>query len=68
MEKERIQSYLEVLACPKCKGDLEYLEGSSERPEGFLCRKCGLLYPIVEDIPVMLPEEALPFTDYQSEG
>jgi uncharacterized protein YbaR (Trm112 family) len=59
MEKERIREYLEVLACPSCKGDLEYKEGLEGHPEGFYCKKCGLLYPIIEDIPVMLPEEAI---------
>lgn len=64
MEKERIEQYLEVLACPLCKGDLVYLE--KENISGFLCQKCTLLYPIVEDIPVMLPEEAIPFKDEPS--
>ena len=57
MENERIKEYLEVLACPKCKGDLEYVKEGEK--EGFYCKKCKLLYPIVEDIPVMLIEEAI---------
>lgn len=64
MERERIEQYLEVLACPLCKGDLVYLE--KENISGFLCQKCTLLYPIVEDIPVMLPEEAIPLKDEPS--
>lgn len=58
MEKEKLEAYLEVLACPQCKGELEYKEASQE-VKGFFCKKCRLLYPILEDIPVMLPEEAL---------
>ncbi len=47
---------LEILACPQCKGDLEY------RPEApaLLCRACNLRYRIEDDIPVMLIEEATP--------
>ncbi len=57
MDKKRVQEYLEVLACPVCKGELEYKE--FEDKEGFFCKNCALFYPIVEDIPVMLPEEAI---------
>ena len=59
MEREKIKEYLDVLACPECKGDLEYREKEGELPEGFYCPKCKLLYPIIEDIPIMLPEEAI---------
>ncbi len=45
---------LEILACPKCKGDLVYKEES-----GLICEKCKLMYPIKDDIPVMLIEEAI---------
>jgi uncharacterized protein YbaR (Trm112 family) len=57
MEKEKIEEYLKVLACPKCKGDLSYKV--YEKKEGFYCKKCKLFYPIVEDIPVMLIDEAI---------
>ena len=49
---------LPILCCPAeqdgvaCHGDLE------ERPEGLLCRKCGLLYPVEEGIPVLLQSDA----------
>jgi len=56
MEEKKIREYLEVLACPKCKGDLEFKKLPEK--EGFYCKKCRLFYPIVEDIPVMLIEEA----------
>lgn len=45
---------LNILACPKCKGGLKYLEAR----EGLACEKCMLLYEIRDDIPVMLIEEA----------
>lgn len=47
---------LEILVCPKCKGDLEY------RPEEqvLVCLACRLAYPVEDDIPVMLVDEARP--------
>ncbi len=57
MEKEKIEEYLKVLACPQCKKDLVYQ--TYQNKEGFYCKNCKLFYPIIEDIPVMLVEEAL---------
>lgn len=48
------QELLNILACPKCKGDLE----PSTDQSGLICQKCALLYPVKDDIPVMLIEEA----------
>jgi uncharacterized protein YbaR (Trm112 family) len=45
---------LDILACPKCKGDLRL----NESENGLICDKCRLLYHIKDDIPVMLIEEA----------
>lgn len=45
---------LDILACPKCKGDLEY----DEKNQKLICQKCKLAYPIKNDIPVMLIDEA----------
>lgn len=45
---------LDILACPKCKGELEL----TEKEDGLICRSCRLLYEIRDDIPVMLIEEA----------
>lgn len=51
------QKLLEILVCPKCKGDLEY-----EKENGKLtCRACRLRYDIKDDIPVMLIDEAESF-------
>ena len=44
----------ELLACPRCKGELEFHE---ERDE-IACPRCRLGFPIREGIPVMLLEEA----------
>lgn len=47
---------LEILCCPKCKGDI-YL---NREENGLICDKCRLMYPIVDDIPIMLIDEAIP--------
>lgn len=46
---------LEILACPKCKGDLML----SQKENGLICERCKLMYPVKDDIPVMLIEEAI---------
>ncbi len=51
---------LKILACPKCKGDLEL----SKKEDGLICHKCKLVYPIKEEIPVMLVEEAIKLEDF----
>lgn len=47
---------LEILVCPKCKGDLDYREAESV----LVCAACGLSYPVRDDIPIMLIDEATP--------
>lgn len=54
------QELLQILACPKCKGDLEY-RPSEDGKNGFLtCHACKLNYAIVDDIPNLLIDEAQP--------
>ena len=50
------QELLNILVCPKCKGDI-YL---NETKDGLVCDKCKLLYEIRDDIPIMLIGEAKP--------
>jgi uncharacterized protein YbaR (Trm112 family) len=45
---------LEILACPKCKGEVNL----NEQGDGLICGPCRLVYPIKDDIPVMLVDEA----------
>jgi uncharacterized protein YbaR (Trm112 family) len=47
---------LDFLACPKCTGDLEYRPKEDE----LICHACRLRFPIIDDIPVLLLEEAKP--------
>ena len=50
------QELKEILACPKCKGELEFREEKQE----IVCKACRLVYRIEDDIPVMLVDEAKP--------
>jgi len=43
---------LEILACPKCKGDVKEIEMF------IVCNNCKLAYPVLEDVPNMLIEDA----------
>ncbi len=45
---------LDILACPICKGKLVYLKDAKE----LICKGDRLAYPIRDDIPVMLVDEA----------
>ena len=47
---------LNIMACPKCKGDIEL----TEKEDGLICRACKLFYRIEDDIPIMLIDEATP--------
>ena len=50
------QELKDILACPQCKGELEFREAEAR----ILCRACKLAYRIEDDIPVMLIDEAKP--------
>lgn len=45
---------LEILACPKCKGEVHL----TPEEDGLVCDRCRLLYEIREEIPIMLIDEA----------
>lgn len=47
---------LKILACPQCKQPVTL----SEDQAWLLCPPCGLRYPIQDDIPIMLVDEAQP--------
>jgi uncharacterized protein YbaR (Trm112 family) len=47
---------IEILACPNCKGEVEYIEAD----DIIVCRgECGYRYPVRDDIPIMLIDEAI---------
>ncbi len=45
---------LDILVCPLCKGPLQYDRQAGE----LICRADRLAFPIRDDIPIMLEEEA----------
>jgi uncharacterized protein YbaR (Trm112 family) len=50
------EQLLEILACPKCKGEVTLTPGK----DGLVCQACRLVYEIRDDIPIMLVNEAKP--------
>lgn len=45
---------LEIVVCPDCRGDLRVDDAADE----LVCTRCGLAYPVRDDIPVLLVDEA----------
>lgn len=45
---------LDILCCPRCKGDLSYKPAE----QTLTCKQCSRVYPIKDDIPIMLVDEA----------
>ena len=45
---------LQILVCPACKQPLDYRES----PESLKCTQCHRVYPVKDDIPIMLIDEA----------
>lgn len=52
---------LEILACPKCKAPVTL----SEDGEGLVCKACKVVYPVRDDIPIMIVEEAVPLSKWE---
>jgi uncharacterized protein YbaR (Trm112 family) len=48
------QSLIDLLICPSCHGEIVY----KDRRKLIICTQCELQYPVRENIPVMLVEEA----------
>jgi uncharacterized protein YbaR (Trm112 family) len=45
---------IELLVCPACRGDIQY----KDRRNLIICTQCGLHYPVRDNIPIMLIDEA----------
>lgn len=52
---------IQILVCPVCKGPLVYKKTEQE----LICKPCRLAYPIRDDIPVMLEDEARKLPDIE---
>jgi uncharacterized protein YbaR (Trm112 family) len=55
------QELLDILACPKCKAPVALNAAGT----GLTCATCRVEYPIMDDIPVMLIDEAKPLAPGQ---
>jgi len=53
---------LDILACPKCKSDLTLTSAE----DGLTCSTCNQVYPIKDEIPIMLIEEAIAVPDWEA--
>lgn len=51
---------LDILACPKCKDAVR----PTPKGDGLYCEKCERVYPIRDEIPIMLVEEAVSAEDW----
>lgn len=47
---------LQILVCPKCKGELEYRQAD----DALVCNACKLRFAVRDEIPIMLLDEATP--------
>ncbi len=52
------EKLLEILCCPVCHGDLLY----DREKQTLTCKKCGKIYPIRDNIPIMLVDPPDPPT------
>lgn len=58
------KNLLDILACPICKSTLVYKQDAQE----LLCKADGLAFPVRDDIPVMLEDEARQLSDEEIEA
>ncbi|KAB1440909.1 Trm112 family protein [Pseudodesulfovibrio senegalensis] len=52
---------LDILACPECKGELTLLPDE----DGLYCPKCAVVYPVKDEIPIMLTDQAVAYDDWE---
>lgn len=55
---------LDILACPTCKGPLDFRSAQSE----LVCKACRIAFPIRDDIPIMLEDESRKLSPEEVEG
>jgi uncharacterized protein YbaR (Trm112 family) len=47
------EKLLEILRCPKDYGELDY----EPQKNTLTCKKCGRIYPVKDDIPIMIVDD-----------
>jgi len=47
------QELIDLLQCPSCKSGLKY----NLEKENLKCKRCGIEYPVENDIPVVVTKE-----------
>ncbi len=53
---------LDILACPKCRGDVK------EKGMFIVCEACSLAYPVLDGVPDMLIDDAWPLEKAEKSG
>jgi uncharacterized protein YbaR (Trm112 family) len=53
---------LDILVCPICKANLDYRKAEAE----LVCKPCKLAFPVRDDIPIMLEDEARPLNSEEN--
>lgn len=53
------EDLINILACPRCKGNLEYVKDK----DILVCRKCNIFFEIREGIPILLPDAGKPLKE-----
>lgn len=51
---------INILACPACKGPITV----NPAEDGLTCPKCEVVYPVKDEIPIMLVDQAIPTKDW----
>ena len=51
------ERYTKILACPDCRGIIRTID-INQRTLGFFCEACNVIYPVKDDIPLLLPKRA----------
>ena len=52
-----LKKHVKLLTCPDCKDNLHVIE-DNDMIFGFSCLKCDIIYPIKNDIPILLAKQA----------
>lgn len=54
------QELIDILACPTCKGAITVTPDQ----DGLACDACKVVYPVKDDIPIMLVDQAIPDAEW----